>query len=468
MRRAKIVCTIGPASNSKRILSSLIKNGMDVARLNFSHGTHEEHGRVIRLIREIAGRFNSPVAIIQDLQGLKIRVGKFREGEAFLKTGTRFTITTRDVSGDERIVSTSYKGLPSDVRKGNCILLDDGIIKLEVLGVNGKDINCRVIDGGMLKDNKGMNLPGVSISASTITKKDIEDIAFGLEHKVDYIALSFVRSSKEIKSVKDIICKHGADIPVIAKIEKPEAVENLDEILGLSDGIMVARGDLGVEMSPEKVPIIQKEIIKKANEANIPVITATQMLESMTEHPRPTRAEASDVANAVLDETDVLMLSAETSLGKYPVESLKMMVKIIEETERVFLRRRFWDIHSADFPEATVGAASLAAKSIGAKAMVAFTKSGLTALLISKQRPPMPIIALTPDDAVRKRMSLYWGVIPLLLRKIVSTDEMIDEVDRVIIEKRLAKKGDGIVILSGAPIYKKGTTNLMKLHRVGE
>jgi len=472
MRRTKIVCTLGPASSSPGVIESMVRAGMNVARLNFSHGTHQDHARAIEAIREVSEKLKEPVAILQDLQGPRIRTGTLKGGSALLKKGQRFVLTTRKLEGDNRIVSTTYDGLARDVKPGDHILLDDGMIQLEVKQTDGVDVICEVIDGGTLGNHKGINLPGVEISVPALTEKDKEDLRFGVEQGVDYVALSFVRRAEDVIQLKEEIRRRGGDIPVIAKLEKPEAIERLEEILEVSDGVMVARGDLGVEMRPEKVPIVQKEIIHQGMQRGIPVITATQMLESMRYHPRPTRAEASDVANAIFDGTDAVMLSGETATGSYPVETVEMMARIIQEAEASLhlseypVERRFHE--GLPFPDAISNAACHVARQLRAKAIVAFTQTGFTARLISKYRPQTPIIAFTPHETVRRRLCLLWGVTPKLMGIIENTDEMIRRVEEALLTGGLARKGDAIVILSGAPIGVKGTTNLMKLHRVGE
>jgi pyruvate kinase len=469
-RKAKIVCTIGPASNSPEMIERLIKSGMDVARLNFSHGTRDEHNTIIRHIRECSKKLKKVVSILQDIQGPKIRTGILKEGKTVLKSGTRFILTGRKVEGKFDIVSTNYPAMAKYVKKGDTILLNDGLISLRAAAVKGMDIICEVVNGGILTDHKGINLPGIKVGLASITKKDVEDILFGIEHGVDHIAISFVRSRRDVKSVKDIIKKKGVYIPVIAKLEKPEAIENLDEITDEANGLMVARGDLGVEMSPEAVPGIQKTIISTANKKGKYVITATQMLESMMNNPRPTRAEASDVANAVFDGTDAVMLSGETASGKYPVESLEMMSKIISAAEssafsQYYDRRRE---KNDTFHGAVSSAAVHAAHDIGAHLIVVFTQWGSTALLVSKQKPSMPIIAYTPYEVTMQKINLYWGVIPKRMKLIENTDDLIREMNRDLITQRLAKKGDSVVILMGMPTSQRGITNMMKLHRVGE
>ena len=471
IRNAKIVCTIGPASSSPRVIERLIKAGMDVARLNFSHGTHDEHKKVIRHIRDTSKKLKRAVAILQDLQGPKIRTGMLKDGRVVLKSGNRFILTGKKISGTSEIISTTYPAMYRDVKKGDRILLDDGLISLKVSNVKGTDIICEVMNGGVLTDHKGINLPGIKVGLSSITKKDIEDLYFGIGQCVDYVAISFVRTDKDVKSVKDIIKKRGVFIPVIAKLEKPEAIENLEGIMDEADGVMVARGDLGVEMSPEAVPVIQKNIINMANQKEKPVITATQMLESMINNPRPTRAEASDVANAIFDGTDAVMLSGETASGKYPIESVEIMARIISAAESGSLYRHVSDRRRgriSTFPDAVSSAAVHASHQIEAKLIVVFTQSGSTALFVSKQRPSMPIIAYTPFENIMRRLNLYWGVIPKTMGLIEDTDDLIREMDRSLVSNKLVRKGDSVVILMGMPISQKGVTNMMKLHRVGE
>jgi len=471
IRNAKIVCTIGPASSSPKVIERLIKAGMDVARLNFSHGTHNEYKKVIKSIRDTSRKLKKAVAILQDLQGPKIRTGLLKDGKIILKSGNKFVLTGRKILGTSEMVSTTYSSMYRDVKKGDRILLDDGLISLKVNNVKGTEIACEVINGGVLTDHKGINLPGIKVGLSSITEKDIEDLYFGIKQGVDYVAISFVRTDKDVKSVKDIIKKKGSFIPVIAKLEKPEAIDNLEKIVDEADGLMVARGDLGVEMSPEAVPVIQKNIINMANKKEKPVITATQMLESMINNPRPTRAEASDVANAIFDGTDAVMLSGETASGKYPVESVEIMARIISAAESGSLYRHVSDRRRgriSTYPNAVSSAAVHASHQIEAKLIVVFTQSGSTALLVSKQRPSMPIIAYTPSENIMRRLNLYWGVIPKTMRLIEDTDDLIREMDRGLVSNKMVRKGDSVVILMGMPISQKGVTNMMKLHRVGE
>lgn len=469
-RKAKIICTIGPTSAGREVIFSLIRTGMDVARLNFSHGDHESHGKAIELIRKGSDRYKRPVAILQDLQGIKIRVGLIRGGSVSLGKGDEIFVSSGNGVGDERRIFISYPHLERDANKGDMILLDDGLIQLKVLSKGRYELRTRVLEGGILRDNKGVNLP-FRITAASFGRKDVVDLSFGLKMGVDYAALSFVRNAHDIKKVKAWLKRKRVSIPLIAKIERPEAVTHIDEILDEVDGIMIARGDLGVETSPEKVPVIQKRLIQLSNKKGKIVITATQMLESMREHMRPTRAEATDVANAVLDGSDALMLSGETASGKYPVAALAMMDRIITYTERQYPSTvspfMIRDFRPAGFSEATADAACRAAEDIEAKFIVAFTHSGATARLVSKFRPIAPVIAFTPREDIRRRMSIFWGVHSKLLRPLSGTDEMIREVEKSLLSERLVRKGDRIVITASAPVLGSGKTNLLKLHTIG-
>jgi len=467
-RKSKIVCTIGPVSASREMIHSLIKNGMDVARLNFSHGDYGFHRRMVHLIREESKKLDKPVAILQDLQGIKIRVGLIKGGAVELKKGTEiFLHAGKEISSDKHIF-ISYPALKKDAKSGDKILFDDGLIQASVTGKTKDGLRARVIEGGLLRDKKGVNLPHTKTTLSAFTEKDKKDLEFGLKMGVDYAALSFVRSAADVMVVKEWLKKRRKELPIIAKIEKPEALDDIDEILDEVEGVMVARGDLGVEVSPEEVPIIQKTLINKANERGKLVITATQMLESMTVHTRPTRAEATDVANAVIDGTDALMLSAETATGEYPLDAVKMMDRIIRYTESEIrpqtTERR---LQTTDFSEAVAEAACTAAEDIKARAIVAFTQSGFTARLVSKFRPKVQIIAFTPYIEVKHRMALYWGVTPVFMRHLSNTDEMIKEVEKSLLEARIAKKGENIVITTSSPLLTRGKTNLMKLHTIG-
>ncbi|HVO31497.1 MAG TPA: pyruvate kinase [bacterium] len=474
MRRAKIVATVGPASESEEILTRLLEAGVDVFRLNFSHGSYEKHEQVYRRIRTLADRVGRPIAILQDLQGPKIRLGKFPNGKVEVKTGQRFIITARKIMGGPGISSTDYPSLPEEVKEGDRILIDDGLIVLSVRAVKGQDVHCEVIAGGPVGDRKGLNLPGAMLKLPAMTAKDKKDLEFGVKLGVDFIALSFVRSAHDVKQCKKLIAKLGGNQPVIAKLEKPQALDDLINILEEAGGAMVARGDLGVEMDPERVPLAQKLIIAQANRLKKPVITATQMLESMREHPVPTRAEASDVANAIFDGTDAVMLSGETAAGKYPIEAVRMMVRIIETAEsgkvdevgRVNLRRETHP-QTLDATEAVARAAAQTAEFIGAQAIVAFTRSGRSALQVSKYRPAAPILAFTPEETTRRRMALYWGIVPRLLEELKTVDEMTREVERALIRLNICQSGDPVLLVSGAPMSATHPTNMLVVHVIG-
>ena len=450
-------------------MEQLLAAGMDVARLNFSHGTHAEHGRVIRLLRELSQRQGKSISIVQDLQGPKIRTGKLKDGKPVsLRAGQTFTLTTRNVPGYRTCVATSYKRLPREIKRGDRILLADGLIELRVTGVSRHEVRARVINGGDLGEHKGINLPGVKLSVSSLTAKDRKDLAFGLAQHVDYVAISFVRSAVDVLAVKRIIARAGKDTPVIAKLEKPAAIENLESILDVTDGVMVARGDLGVEMSPEEVPVVQKRIIAQAREHKIPVITATQMLESMTVNPRPTRAEASDVANAVFDGTDALMLSAETASGKYPREAVEMMARIVIEAESaappIFDRRR--RSQTLSISDTISESVVHATQQLAAKAIAVFTQSGSTARVISKYRPGPPIFAFSPAQETRQRLALYWGVIPRRIGEVRDIDSLALLAEKQLLEENFCKPGDVIAIVAGTPLGVRGTTNFLKLHQI--
>ena len=478
MRRTKIVCTIGPATSSAEKLEQLIRAGMNVARLNFSHGTHDEHAQVIERLRAIAARLGCAVAILQDLQGPKIRTGALLGGHTVrLVDGNTLTITTRPIAGNAEVVSTTYPQLPQDVKPGDRILLDDGLMELRVLDAGADEVRCQIMHGGMLKEHKGINLPGVAVSAPALTEKDREDLRFGLQQGVDYVALSFVRRPEDILEAKrfmqEVLAEQGGKKPsvpppLIAKLEKPEAVARLDEILEVTDGVMVARGDLGVEMAPEKVPLIQKRIITRCNELGLPVVTATQMLESMISNPRPTRAEASDVANSVLDGTDAVMLSAETAAGAYPIEAVQMMARIALETEAGNRTARQPQCKRLSQAHAVSHAARALSEEASVIAIVVFTRSGNSAHLISKDRPRVPIIAYTPSERVYRQLSLWWGVWPYRIAMKGSTEELIAEVEKRLIEDQLVQVGEHVVIMGGLPIASQARTNFVKLHRVCE
>ena len=472
MLRTKIVCTIGPASRDPAVLRELMLAGMDVARLNFSHGDQSCHGENIEHIRTVAAEVGKPVAILTDLQGPKLRVGKM-EGEGVpLVAGQKVVLTTRPVIGHDDEIPVQFADLPREVEPSDRILIDDGLLELRVLSSGDTDITCEVVTGGLLKSNKGMNLPRASHAIPAITEKDRRDLRFVLEHGVDWVALSFVRNSGEVRELKNMIAELSVDspVPVVAKIEKPEAVDDIDGIIEAADAIMVARGDLGIEASPEVVPIVQKMIIAKCNAVGKPVITATQMLDSMIRNPRPTRAEASDVANAILDGTDAIMLSGETAVGKYPVESVRTMVRIAREAEKGAMqglaRPRPPLSPVTSIADAICHAARETACDLGAAAIIAPTISGHTARVISKYRPHCPIIAVTPDPRVQRQLALYWGVRPLLSTRADTTDEIIAEAVRVAQEHGLVKQGDVVVITAGSAGSGPGTTDIMKVHIV--
>ncbi len=469
MRRAKIVCTMGPAVESVEKVSELIRAGMNVARLNLSHGGYEEHQNRLDLVRAEAARIKQPVAIMVDLQGPKIRLGRFENGPHELMRGDIFTITTDDITGDKSRVSTTYKGLPGDCKAGDLILIDDGKVTVQVIEVKGSDVITKVIEPGFVSNNKGINLPGVAVSVPAMSEKDIEDLRWGLKAGADFIALSFVRSAKDIDDVYKVMDEVGHRIPVIAKIEKPQAVDNLEEIVLAFDGIMVARGDLGVEMPIEDIPLVQKRCITLARENAKPVIVATQMLDSMINNSRPTRAEATDCANAVLDGADALMLSGETSVGAFAIEAVSTMARIIEKTEKEALHLIPALQHN---PKTKGGAITKAATevglTIGAQVLAAFTKSGDSARRMSRLRSPIPILALTPDTATYNQMALTWGVEPLLTPLVTTTDEMVKQVDTILIESKRVAVGELIMIVAGSPPGIPGSTNAMRVHKVGD
>jgi pyruvate kinase len=471
LRRTKILSTLGPASSTGPIIEQLALAGADGFRLNFSHGDHQTFRQLTQTIREISRKLEKPIAILQDLQGPKIRVGPLKDhAPVELVPGAKFILTTEDVEGTDQIVSTTYIGLPKDVRPGDKILLDDGTIELRVVNVTDTSVETEVITGGTLREKKGINLPGVNVSEPSMTEKDYVDARFGIELQVDYIALSFVRTAWDVLCLKNLLNEHQSDIRVIAKIEKPEAVNNLKEILEVSEGVMVARGDLGVEMAAEKVPLLQKMIIEKANKAEKLVITATQMLESMVHNSRPTRAEASDVANAILDGTDVVMLSGETAVGSYPVKSVETMALIAQYTEsddEIFSYNEHIRPHKlTNFTHAIVHSARAAVIEMKAKAMIVITQSGLTAQLASCQRPPCPIFAFTTQQRTYQHLALVWGVYPVVFAELNSTEAIIKRAEEILLERKAIQRGDVVVIVSGTnPV--RGATNMMKIERIG-
>jgi pyruvate kinase len=466
-KRTKIIATIGPAASTSTTIARLIRAGMDAARLNFSHGDWNDHTKRIRLVRQEAEKAGKQIAIIQDLQGPKLRVGLMKDNAVMLRRGDDISLTTRKVLGTSQVIPVTYPRLTKDLKNGDTVLLDDGKLELKVIKKSTGDIRCKVIRGGMLRSHKGVNLPGANLLLPSLSRKDKADLRFGIAQGLDYIALSFVRTANDISATRLFLKAHGADIPIIAKIEKAEAIQNLDEIIDTADGIMVARGDLGVEMSPEQVPLLQKKIIEACNRAEKPVITATQMLESMIENPQPTRAEASDVANAILDGTDCVMLSGETAMGKYPVQAVEVMARIAVQAE-TSLSPIPPDRHISGPDESVAHAACRAAEEQKARAIVTFTQSGSTALMVSKHRPRMRIIAPTPFELVARKMSLYWGVTPIILKTKRTTDDMIASVERAMHFGRLVRRHDLIVITAGVPIGVAGSTNMMKIHHVGE
>jgi pyruvate kinase len=469
MPRAKIVCTLGPATSTAQRIGELIDAGMSVARLNFSHGTHDDHARMLQIVRAEADRRGKAIAALLDLQGPKIRIGKVANGQIELKPGAELTITTDAILGDERRVCTTYAGLPRDVKAGDQILLDDGYLCLAVTQVSGNDVKTVVVTGGLLKNNKGINLPGVDVSAPALSEKDRIDIGFALRYGVDYVALSFVRRAEDVLEAKRLLTVDQVSIPVIAKIEKPQALTRLGEIIDAADGIMVARGDLGVELGPEKVPLWQKRIIEETNRRGKIVITATQMLESMITQPRPTRAEASDIANAVLDTSDALMLSGETASGLYPVEAVKTMARIIDEIEHSAYYRaniEVPEIQLAVPANAIAHAAMTAARAMKIKTIVAVSESGGAARLISEYRPEANIVCLTTDEVSFRRLAMFWGVTPVLISPAATTEELIDRVEATMIERNLALPGENVLITMAVPVGSGMQTNVLKIHQI--
>ena len=469
MRRAKIVCTMGPAVSTPDKITALIQAGMNVARLNLSHGGYEEHESVYDLVRAAALKAGQPVAILVDLQGPKIRLAKFKDGPHSLARGDIFTITTDDVEGTKELVGTTFKNLPGDCKPGDHILIDDGKVTVEVVKVDGNNVVTKVIEAGVVSNNKGINLPGVAVSVPAMSAKDVEDLRWGLKIGADFIALSFVRSAKDILDVHKIMDEVGIRIPVIAKIEKPQAVANLEEIVAAFDGIMVARGDLGVEMPIEDVPMVQKRCITLARESAKPVIVATQMLDSMIVNSRPTRAEASDCANAVLDGADALMLSGETSIGEFAIEAVETMARIIEKTETDAL-----DLIPAlkHNPRTKGGAITKAAADvgaiIGAQLLVTFTQSGDSARRMSRLRSPIPIMAFTPEIGTYNQMALSWGIEPMITPVVATTDAMVKQCDTLLIATGRVKIGEQVLIVAGSPPGIPGSTNAMRVHKIGD
>jgi len=452
------------------MIDELLHAGMDVARLNFSHGTPEEKARLINFVRRASARYSKPVAILADLQGPKIRTGALEQGKpVHLHFGQRFVISTKKLIGTDQGVSTTFLALPESVRKGDRILLNDGEISLRVVSTRGHEVVSQVENGGELGENKGINLPGVKLKIPSLTPKDRRDLAFSLQMGANYVAQSFVRTAADVRTAKAAIARAGKDTPIIAKLEKPEALDNLEEILAVTDGVMVARGDLGVEMNLEKVPVAQKRIISAARDALVPVITATQMLDSMQKNPRPTRAEASDVANAIFDGSDALMLSGETAAGSYPLESVVMMDRIIREAEAsVTSLPRPARSNDLLISEAIAEAICYAAEELNLKAIAVFTESGSSARLVSKYRPRAPIIAFSPVQEARRRLSLLWGVLPRTIKRVHDIDQLAKVAEARLTEEHLVKRGDIVGIIAGTPLGTTGSTNLMRLIRIGE
>ncbi|BCJ88023.1 pyruvate kinase [Effusibacillus dendaii] len=473
MRRTKIVCTIGPASESVEVLSQLIQNGMNVARLNFSHGSYEEHAARIRNIRAASQATGRMVAILLDIKGPKIRTGMIENDQVELKTGDTITLTTEETLGNAERVSISYQGLPEDVSPGSRLLIDDGLIGLVVEQVEGNNIVCRITNGGILKNRKGINAPGVRLRIPSVTEKDIADIKFGIEQGVDLIAASFVRKAGDVLDVRRVLEENNGKADVIAKIEAQEALDQLDEILKVADGLMVARGDLGVEIATEEVPLWQKIMIDKCNQAGKPVITATQMLDSMERNPRPTRAEASDVANAIFDGTDAIMLSGETAAGKYPVQAVETMARIAERAEQAMrdkivpAKERNWSVEPTVTDSISQAVATIA-QNLQAKAIVTPTHSGHTARMVSKYRPDCLIIAVTPNQDVARRLCISNGVYPVVVKETKTTDEMLEMAVTGALQTEWVKRGDLVVITAGVPVGQPGTTNLVKVHTIGD
>ncbi|ABO48929.1 pyruvate kinase [Desulforamulus reducens MI-1] len=467
MRKTKIVCTIGPASERLETINEMIKAGMNVARLNFSHGSHEEHAKRITTIRCAAQEMGQNIAILLDTKGPEIRLGDFQEQPVLLEAGQSFFLTTEPIIGDQHGVSVTYEDLSKDVKRGDRILVDDGLIELVVEAVEEKKIVCRVMNGGKVSNRKGVNLPDIHVNLPAVTEKDIADIKFGIEQQVDFIAASFVRKAGDVLAIRKILEDDGAKIDIIAKIESREAVDNLDEIIQASDGIMVARGDLGVEIPAEEVPIIQKKIITICNQVGKPVITATQMLDSMIQNPRPTRAEASDVANAIFDGTDAIMLSGESANGKYPVEAVRTMDRIARRSEQALSDGAKTYTNCFSVTDALGQAVCTVANQLDAAAIITATTSGYTAKMISRYRPQSAIVAVTPDRGVMRRLSLVWGVVALPSPKLTNTDQMIATAVDTAVEQKVVKGGDLVVITAGVPVGLQGTTNLMKIHTVG-
>ncbi|MBA3311397.1 MAG: pyruvate kinase [Nocardioidaceae bacterium] len=469
MRRAKIVCTLGPATSTHKVIRELVDAGMNVARLNLSHGTRENHEQTYSMVRKASDESGHAVGILVDLQGPKIRLGRFEKGPVTLLEGDEFTITTREVAGDKQVCRTTYDGLPRDVGVGDAILIDDGNVRLTAVEVSGTDVVTRVEVGGTVSDGKGINLPGVTVSVPPLSDKDIDDLRWALHLRADMIALSFVRSAQDAVDVRKVMEEEGEFLPVIAKIEKPQAIEHIEEIVSAFDGVMVARGDLGVEMPLEDVPFLQKQVIELARRKAKPVVVATQMLESMISSPRPTRAEASDVANAVLDGADAVMLSGETSVGQYPIETVETMARIIASTEDHGLARLAGISWEPRTRAGVIGkAAAEVAERVEAKFLVAFSQSGDTARRMARYRSRVPVLAFTPEQAVRSQLALTWGIETFLVPRVEHTDEMVMQVDKSLLDIARCSEGETVVIVAGSPPGIPGSTNALRIHRMGD
>ncbi len=471
-RRTKIVCTLGPSSNTEVKIDKLVRNGMNIARINFSHGTHEENGKVIQNVRKVADRYGVSLPILADLQGPKIRIGTMKEGGQEVEAGDYVTLTTEDIEGTSETIPVDYKGLINDAVEGNRLLIDDGLLELKVIKKNDSSLVAKVVVGGLLKSRKGLNLPDVDLSMSSLTGKDIEDLEYAVSQGVDYVAMSFVRSADDIQEVISRVRAKGSNAGIVAKIEKPEAITVIDDIIEESSGIMVARGDLGIEIASERVPMVQKNIIDKCRQAGKPVITATQMLDSMIENPRPTRAESSDVANAVLDGTDAVMLSGETAAGDYPVEAVKTMDKICglveKDADHIYnsLEYRKPEWKEKQVIESLAYSCVMLAENVDAKVISTITHSGSTARRIAKFRPRVPIVAFTESDEVRKQLGMVWGVQPIKIDEIFDTDKSVKLMEEHLKDHGLVNKGDRAIIATGMPIAKKGRTNMVKVSTI--
>jgi pyruvate kinase len=472
MRRAKIVCTLGPAVDSYDQLKTLVEAGMNVARLNFSHGSHAEHEERYQRVRKVAAETGRAVGLLADLQGPKIRLGKFADGPVELVAGDEFTITAEDVAGDKAQCGTTYKGLPGDVSQGDPILINDGNVALRVIEVEGPRVRTLVVEGGVVSDNKGINLPGASVNVPALSEKDIDDLRFALRIGVDMVALSFVRDAKDVRDVHRVMDEEGRRVPVVAKVEKPQAVENMEDVVMAFDAVMVARGDLAVEYPLEQVPLVQKRLIELCRRNAKPVIVATQMMESMITNSRPTRAEASDVANAILDGADAVMLSAESSVGKYPIETVKTMSRIVEAAEEELLCLGLQPLAPGKKPRTQGGAVARAAAELAdfldAKTLVAFTKSGDTARRLARYRVPEPVVAFTTDPSTRNQLALTWGVETFVVEHVDNTDAMVELVDREMLKLSEYAEGDTVIITAGSPPGEPGTTNLVRVHHLGD